>query len=349
MPLFEEQTPEVIRERILSRMDTALQTREGSYAYNQASPIAFEIWRVLMTLDEMVDAFYVTADSGSWLDLHAGLLALSRRVGGKAAAVIHFTGLDGAAIPAGTQFFTRTGLEFRLMYDVTLKDGSGTGYLQAANVGEAYNVDAGEIVQIMRNIPGVERYVNEAATGGTEAESDEALFERIDFRRKYPATSGNKNHYIQWATSCDGVGAAKVERLWNGPGTVRVIIVGYDHQPVDEAVTAACAAYIETQRPVTAEVTVVSAIGTAINVSAEVVTDGRHGLAMVRAEFASKLDAYLRQLAFAEYTVYVHRIGALLSSVEGVLDYSGLTVNGGTDNIVIEAAAVPVPGKVTLT
>ena len=64
MPLFENITPETILERILSRMDTDLQTREGSYAYDQAAPIAFEIWRVFMTLDELIEAFYVNEDSG---------------------------------------------------------------------------------------------------------------------------------------------------------------------------------------------------------------------------------------------------------------------------------------------
>lgn len=43
------------------------------------------------------------------------------------------------------------------------------------------------------------------------------------------------------------------------------------------------------------------------------------------------------------------RIAALLMGVEGVEDYSVLTVNGGTANIAIGETAVPVPGVVTLT
>lgn len=348
MPLFEDQTPEVIRDRILSRMDTELQTREGSYAYNQASPIAFEIWRILMTLDELVHAFYVTPESGPWLDLHAALLALARREGTKATAVIHFTGKDGVIVPAGTQFFTVAGLEFQLVYDVTLKDGGGTGYLQAVSVGDIYNVGAGEITQIMRNIAGLEKWTHEDAVGGTDPESDASLFERIDFRRKRPATSGNENHYIGWARECDGVGAVKVQRLWDGPGTVRVIIVGDDGRPVDEAVVASCAAHIETQRPVTAEVTVISAESAPISVSAAVKLNGTVTLAEAQAEFAARLDAYLQPMAFEENVVYYTRIGALLSSVEGVVDYEDLLVNGGTDNVAIADIAVPVPGEVTL-
>ena len=349
MPIFEDQTPEVIRDRILSRMDTVLQTREGSYAYDQASPIAFEIWRVLMSLDELVYAFYVTPESGAWLDLHADLLALTRRVGTRATAVMHFEGRDGAVVPAGTQFYTESGLAFELVYDVTIRDGTGTGYLQAVEVGDKYNVDAGEISQIYRNVPGVQSYTNEIAEGGTDPESDESLYERIDFRRKRPATSGNENHYIEWALSCEGVGAVKVQRLWNGPGTVRVIIVGYDHEPVDEAVVAACAAYIETQRPVTAEVTVITAEGTPVDVTARVMLDGKTSLAAAQAEFVSKLDAYLRDVAFDDYTVYYHRIGALLASVDGVVDYRELMLNGVRKNLTITDAAVPVRGKVTLT
>lgn len=349
MPLFEDQTPEVIRDRILSRMGTELQTREGSYTYDMTSPISFEIWRMLMTLDELVYAFYVTPDSGPWLDKSAGLHALARREGTKAAAVIHFTGKDGVTVPAGTQFFTLSGLEFLLMYDATLVDGIGTGYLQAAAVGDGYNVDAGEITQILRNIAGLGSWRNEEAVGGTDPESDASLFERIDFRRKRPATSGNENHYIGWARECDGVGAVKVQRLWDGPGTVRVIIVGDDGRPVDDVVVANCAAYIETQRPVTAEVTVISAKGAPIDVSATVILDGTAALETVRSEFVSKLDTYLLSLGFEETVVYYTRIGALLSSVSGVVDYEDLLVNGGTDNVVTDNIAVPVSGEVTLT
>ena len=349
MPLFESQTPEIIRDRILSSMETELQTREGSYAYNQASPIAFEIWRMLMTLDELVYAFYVTPESGPWLDLHADLLALERRQGTKATAAIRFTGKDGVVVPAGTAFYTASGLEFQLVDDVILRDGGGSGTLQAAAVGDGCNVDAGEITQILRNIPGLEKWANEAAVGGTDPESDASLYERIDFRRKRPATSGNENHYIEWARSCDGVGGVKVQRLWDGPGTVRVVIVGDDGRPVDEAVVKNCAAYIETQRPAAAEVTVISAVGTPIDVSAAVVLDGTATLEEVRSKFASRLDEYLQPLAFEESMVYYTRIGALLSSVEGVVDYENLLVNGGTDNVAIGDAAVPVPGEVTLT
>ena len=131
MPLFDSLTPETILERILSRMDTELQTREGSYAYDQAAPVAFEIWRALMTLGELIDAFYVNEHSGHYLDEHARLFTLSRREGARAEATLTAFGRDGVTVPAGTAFFAG-GLEFRLEAELTIRDGRGEGLLRAA-------------------------------------------------------------------------------------------------------------------------------------------------------------------------------------------------------------------------
>ena len=45
------------------------------------------------------------------------------------------------------------------------------------------------------------------------------------------------------------------------------------------------------------------------------------------------------------YTVYVSRIAALLMEVDGVTDYTELTVNGGTENVTVPETAVPVIGR----
>ncbi|HIT31690.1 MAG TPA: baseplate J/gp47 family protein [Candidatus Enterenecus stercoripullorum] len=357
MPIFENETPETIKTRILERMSTELQTREGSYTNDMVSPMSFEIWRWCMTMDELITAFYVDENSGKYLDDHATLLGLARKVGTRAYATIHFTGRDGTIVPAGTVFLAPTGLEYSLVYDVTLADGEGEGYLQAGAVGDAYNAEAGEITQILRNISGLTSWNNEAAQGGTDPESDADLFARIDRRRKDPGTSGNEAHYREWALECDGVGACKVTKLWNGPGTVRVLLAGYDRQPVDEDVVQACYDYIEEyRRPIGADVTVVSATGTAINIAAKLVLKNGAALPDVKTMFAVKLDTYLQELASEyfqasatyPYTLYYNRIAALLMAVEGVQDYSTLLVNGGTSNITIGETAVPVMGTVTL-
>ena len=354
MSLFENQSPEVIRSRILSRLETSLQTREGSFLYDTVSPVSFEIWRLLMTLDELICAFYVDENSGKYLDLHADLLGLARRLGTKATAVIRFSGRDGVVIPAGTEFFTEAGLQFNLVYDVTLENGSGTGYLQAADVGDWYNIADSEITQILRTISGLDSYENEAAAGGTDPESDAALFQRIDYKRKNPCTSGNENHYKEWALSRDGVGGVKVTGLWKGPGTVRVLIVGYDHRAVDEAVVLDCHDFIQTQRPVGADVTVVTAGEIDVSIAATVVLRQGAAIEQVQAAFVSKLDTYLQSLAaeyfkasrIFDYPLYYNKVASILMGIDGVVDFTDLTVNGSTENVMIDGTSVPVLGGV---
>lgn len=350
MPMFERESPETIKGRILERMETDLQTREGSYTNDLVSPVAFELWRWAMTLDELVTAFYVDADSGKYLDMHAKLLGLVRKAGTRATAVITLQGRPGTIVPRGTVFLTPGGQRFSLQEDVTLFEGGGSvGHLLAEAVGDIYNADAGEISMILRNVSGLESWHNEAATGGTDPESDRDLFLRIDQRRKDPGTSGNEAHYREWALECNGVGACKVTGLWKGPGTVRCLLVGYDRQPVDKSVVDACAAYIQTKRPVGTDVTVVSATGTAINVTAKPKLAQGATLPAVQGAFVSKLDTYLRELAFEEYTVVYTKIAALLMAVPGVEDYTDLQVNGGQTNVTIAETAVPVIGEVTLS
>lgn len=347
MPLFENVTPETILDRILSRMDTDLQTREGSYAYDQAAPIAFEIWRVLMTLDELIEAFYVNENSGPYLDAHAALFAMVRRAGTKAAGKVQFYGRDGVEIPAGTAFYAG-GLEFQLAADAVIRKGSAAGYLQAGSVGQKYNVPAGAVNQILRNISGLERFECGPMEGGTDPEADAPLYKRLDEKRKRPPTSGNPAHYREWALGVDGVGAVRVTPLWKGPGTVLVLIAGYDRHPVDHVVVDSCKTYIESQRPVGAEVTVASAKAVAVGVSAKVVLHTGASLATVEAAFVSKLDTYLAGLAFEEFTVHANRVGALLLSCDGVVDYSGLAINGEAGNLELDSDEVPVTGEVRL-
>ena len=145
------------------------------------------------------------------------------------------------------------------------------------------------------------------------------------------------------------MGDAKVERLWAGPGTCRVLLVGHDRGPVEQQVVDAVAAHIGPRRIVGAEVTVASVIGTEINVAVHLVLDKSTTRVQAKEALASALGAYLRELAFEEYVVYINEVGARIMAIDAVVDYSGLTLNGGTENIAIAADAVPVPGEVAVT
>lgn len=351
MALFEDRTPEGIRAGILADCGLCgLETVEGGWLSDMAAPVALELWKLYQAMNALFAMVYVDETSGPYIDMQAGLFGITRKAGTAAVCTAALTGVAGAVIPAGTRFLTPSGLGYTLDEAVALDSGgTGTGSLTAETVGEAYNVPAGTMAPAGGAIQGLTACANGKAQGGTEAERDEALLSRYLERLRTPATSGNPAHYRQWALEVSGVGDARVTRTPAGPGTVGVLIVDGDRQPVDASVVTACAAHIEEMRPIGAAVTVTSAEGVAVAVAAAVDIDGSTTKEAVRAALERSLGEYLKGVALNSQTVLYNRIAFLLMDIDGVGDYSGLTVNGGTGNVSLTAAQVPVMGTVTIT
>ncbi len=363
--MYENLTVEDIKNRILSRITTDMQTREGSYTNDVISAAAAEIAEVYHSMDAMRPAFYLDETSGAYIDLQAAVVGISRKPGTKASCTITFTGENGAQVPAGTPFYTTAGLGFILQETVVVAEGTASGTLEAAEVGDLYNIGAGEITQTLKNYPGITDYTNGEASGGTDPESDASLLSRYLERMRQTATSGNPYHYQQWANSVAGVGASRVIAKWDGPGTVKVILADPNMEPAGQETVEACRAYIEEQRPVGAAVTVAAASARELQVTATVTIDGTTTREAVKTAFAAALAAYFHTLvtgAFSRnldgqmdtlsketYTVSYNRISALLLTIPGVVDHTALLVGGGAQNISLEAEEVPVLTEVTVS
>lgn len=297
------------------------------------------------------------ATSGEYIDRRAGEYGIVRKEGVKARAILQFTGEDGTSVPTGSVFTTNTGLEFVTLEDARIADGTAQASSEAAEPGAQYNVEDGSITEQYQVIEGLTSVTNEAATGGIDQETDEALMERLNLLRRRPATSGNAYHYIMWALEVDGVGGAKVTPLENGPGTVGILIAGPDKEPVSSEIVESTLAHIEQERPIGALVTVESAQPIAVNISASVKLNGLVELSTVKEILIQKMQPFLSNLTkiyfedpeLKVYEVPINAVGAILIGIEGVLDYNTLKINGETTNLIIEKKQVPVLGTVNLT
>ena len=313
------------------------------------SAVAYEMWKYYQGLDAVIPIAYVDKTSGEYIDKRCSEYGITRKAGAKAAANLTFTGTDGTVIPKGKVFLTSDSLQFETDEAVTIASGTASVTATAAEIGEDYNVDAGTITLQLVSISGLTSVTNDKATGGADAETDAALVTRLYDSLQNPSTSGNAAHYKQWALAVDGVGAAKVLPLWNGAGTVKVLIVGNDNEPVDSTIVANCFANIEENRPIGATVTVASAEGLAINISATITIDSTTTKDAVQTAFKTALQEYLSIIAFTKYTLVYNRISYMLLDIDGVVDYSSLSINGGTTNITIGSSQVPTVGTVVIT
>lgn len=353
--VFESRTPEVIKTEILTAMTASgveIDTREGSYTNTLISQVAYALWQHSQLLVGRLPIVFPGPDSGEYLDKHAAQLGMVRQPGTKARAEVTFTGTDGTVIPAGTAVYAPdSGLRYLTLEAVTITDETAVATVEAENNGADYNVPAGSITSMAVNVPGVDELANlEAAAGGSDLESDVDLYTRIHDRLSLPITSGNANHYIQWAKEVAGVSYAGCIPLWAGNGTVKVVIAGADKGSVDEEIRSACATHIEEEKPIGATVTVVSVTEMELPVTAAVTLMEGYSTEDVTNQLTATVSALLTSQSFGQAAVIPYsRFLACLLQCAGVADYSTFTVNGGTAAVSVAAEAVPVVGTVNIT
>lgn len=365
--MFETQTREVIKARMLAALNetSGLTAIEGGFADQCFGPPAVELEKFYASLDAMFYILAVDESCGPLIDVAAGNITITRKDGVKARANVTFIGESGTYLPAGTVFSTATGLLYDLNEAVTLdSDGAGSGVLVAQEVGSRYNVAAGAIDRMLVNPVGLDSFSVEEAKGGVDIEGDKPLVDRYYDRLQRPATSGNPNHYREWATEVPGVGDAKVISTVQGAGTVGVTLVSADFGPVDDTIVAEALANIQSKRPVGLDEPpyVDSAEALAINVTVVSKLDTSATASMVKEAFQEKLGEYLRSLVKAKYdqvydgpdddSSYIlsyNRVATILMTLPGVVDYTTLTINGGKVDVTIGKDQVPVVGEVTVT
>lgn len=348
--MYEQQTEQAIKQRMLDGVSNDVDKLEGSFVYDVISPVAIELGAAYQELDQILEILFAETSYGEYLTRRASEFGVDRKPGTQATGLIRFTGNDGVFIPAGTLLKTKGGLLYSTLADLTLIVGSNeTVEVEAKEIGTLYNVPANAITILPVKIPGITTVSNPTPlTTGTNPETDSELLKRLLLKVRNPSTSGNITHYQNWALEVAGIGDAKVFPLWNGPGTVKLVVVDSEKLPVSDDLRQRVIAYIEGMRPIGVDVTVLSAQPKTIEITARITYDANYTLPEVKNHFTHNLEEYRRQIAFKKPYLSYAVIGSLLLDSEGIVDYTELKVNGGTENIAIGTGEVPVFGSVTL-
>lgn len=344
---FEQQSQADILTRLktdLAETNNDASTVEGSFNADMLTANSIEFSNAYNEMNLMIEAAFADTSWGDYLTTRAAEFGITRKEATAAIVSLTVTGTAGATIIKNSLFATADDLKFYTLNDSAVgTSGTVTIQAQCSTVGAAGNVDAGTINKIPYSIPSITGVINNsAAYDGYDQETDSSLLARYLLQVRTPSTSGNKYHYQEWALAVSGVGQAKVLPLWNGNGTVKVLILNSDNEVASDTLIAATAAYIEKLRPIGATVTVAAPTAVAINISADITG------ADATAAFKTVLTNYFKTYGFSLSSISIAKIGAMLLSQDGVTDYSNLTINTGTANIAITDEQLPVVGTVTL-
>ena len=277
----------------------------------------------------------------------------------KAATFAHgsLTVTGTGTVEQGTLFESGGGVQFYATETVAI-EGEGTVPVTCTVDGTAGNLPAHSVTQMPVAVQGIASCDNpEPIGGGYAEESDSEYYARYLVVLRTPATSGNVYHYVQWALEVAGVGHVKVFPRVQGVNTVDVVIADNADQPASPALVKSVQDYIDPdsegagrgQAPIGAQCFVTAATGKAITVSCTVSKSDTADEESVTAAIKSAVADYLASTVFAQSYVSYGQIAAAILSAEGVVDFEGLAVGGGTSNIAVGERECPVLGEVTIT
>src|SRR5690625_4241154 len=248
---FRDESFDEILARLLDYISDEFDKRQGSHAYNMQAPTAAELAQFYIALDTVLSYGFAGPDMPrEFLIRRAAELGISPTPATRAKGKLTFTAQTDVTIAEGTR--VRTDHDDPI-YAVTTESTGRLELGQSATVdaeseyeGADGNVSAGEFIIISGNLAGVITVVNDDPfEGGADEESTEALLNRYYARAREPATSGNVAHYREWATSRPGVAIARVFPTWDGPNTVKVVLVGDDFTAPDNAIVVDVQEYID--------------------------------------------------------------------------------------------------------
>lgn len=336
--MFEEMTYENILKDMLNKVTSDVDKREGSVIYDAIAPCAYQLAQTYFMMNNFLDLVSGDTATGEYLDRVVADYGIKRKSATYAVRKVVTSG----SIDLGT----RWGLG-DTSYQIKAKLSDNTYSADCEQAGIIGNTYSGTLENI-DNVIGITAIVTDIITSGEDDEDDDNLRERFYKQVQSVSTSGNAYDYRNWAMDVPGCGDAKVFPLWNGAGTVKVLVVD-ENMEVDEALPVKVHDYIETVRPIGALVTVQSPINLMINVSAQVTLDGSKSLTEVKSSFMASIKTYLQDTVFEVYSVSYAKIGSILLSTPGVKDYASLLINNNTGNITIGVTEMPICGSITLT
>lgn len=206
--MYENQTYDVILKRMLDRVSSKFDKREGSLIYDTHSPTAIEFQILYIELDTLIKEAYGDTASRDFLILRCHERGITPFPATKAV-------LKGEFTPTNIDV---TGKRFNvqdLNFVVTEKISAGVYQVQCETAGIVGNQYLGTMIPI-EYVEGLQTAeLTDLLIPGDDEEGTEELRQRYFDSFGEFAFGGNHADYCEKVKSIDGVGEVKVERAWN--------------------------------------------------------------------------------------------------------------------------------------
>lgn len=348
--MYEANTFESILSRMLAKVPNTIDKREGSMIYDAMAPAAVELAQAYIEMDAILNESFADTATRDYLIKRAAERGLSPTEATNAVCRGEFN-ID---IPIGERFSLG---DFN--YTVKNKITTGVYELVCETPGSTPNGNLGTLIPI-DYIEGLQTAaLTEVLIPGEEEEETET------FRTRYYATlstksfGGNRSDYKEKVNAIAGVGGVKVYPVWNGGGTVKIVIINSDYGKASDTLVDTVQTELDPVQnhgegigiaPIGHVVTVETVTETLIDTESDITYQDGYSFDEVKSYIESMVDDYFLELKKSwqenSLVIRISQLESRLLNINGILDVTGTTINGAAGNLALESDSIPVRGLI---
>ena len=371
---IEKRNFEYYLSQMMEKVPDDIDKRQGAIIYDALAPAAMVMAQQSLSLSNIVRETYVKTADNEFLDYRAVEHGTSRQLATYTQAKARF--LDDKNnlidnVEVGDRFASLG--DNPIFYKVIKINDDLTGILEAEEVGTRPNGYLGQILPVTPNDILSWAEIVEVTIPAKDNETDDHLRNRLLSTDSWIAYGGNIADYLDMLSKISAVGSAQVYPVWNGGGTVKLVILDNDLLPASSELLTQVKNEIDPPdseglgyglASIDHTVTVVAPEPITIDISTKIEVDVQRDIEVLQPKILGAIDDYfhLKRVAWSELnkstgrgyalTIYRSQILSAIMKVDGVVNAKIPTLNGVDDDIALtfnnDLSQLPVVGKVNL-
>ena len=349
--MYESMTSDVILDKLLSNVPDSIDKREGSVIYDALAPCSIELAQMYIELDVILNQTFADTATRTYLIKRCA----ERGITPYAATYVIVKAQFNIEVPIGSRFTHNN-----YSYKVTEKISDRVYKLQCETVGSSPNGLIGTLIPVDYIEGLTSAVITEILIPGEDEEETETLRARYYNSLSSQSYGGNKADYIEKTNSLDGVGGTKVYPVWNGGGTVKLVIIDSNFKKPTTTLINTVQTVIDPitnsgegvgLAPIGHTVTVASVEETTVNISTVITYQEGWNFEACKTYITNIVNEYFAELSksWASENNLIVRISQLetrLLNCAGILDIASTTLNGVAENLVLLANNIPIVGDI---
>ena len=358
---------------MLDNVPNDIDKREGSIIYDAVAPAAMVSAQQSLSLANIIRETYIKTAQGEFLDYRAIEHGTSRYEATNTEVKAKFNDDDGKPInvEVGDRFASIA--ESPIFYTVIKANDDGTAEMQAEEAGTSANSYIGQVLPVTPNDNLAWAEITEVTIPARDEENDDHLRARLLNSNSWVAYGGNIADYLDITSKIHDVGATQVYPTWDGPGTVKLVILNNDLMPASSTLVKKVKEEIDPEEsttqgyglaPIDHRVTVTAPETFTVDIAMNVTIAENANIDTIRTNIKASLEELFKSLRKDwstidsvtgrgyKLTVYRSKILSRVMTLEGVTNATMPQLNGKDEDLQLvftnTTSQLPVLGEVTV-